>query len=232
MKKIETELCAFSPEAVAMAAAEGATRVELCSAPTEDGTTPSAAAIKRAREIPNIELSVMIRPRGGDFVYSSGEFETMKHDIAFARQLGADGVVFGLLTAEGDVDMARTKELVELSRPMEATFHKAFDATRNWEQALEDIIATGCVRILTSGQGRTAMEGIETLRKLVQKADGRIEIMAGGGVNPLNAGELANAGVDALHFSARASGAEASGKTPDPQNPQVDPEFIRKIVQL
>jgi copper homeostasis protein len=146
----------------------------------------------------------MIRPRGGDFLYSDIEFAQMRHDIIFARECGADGVVFGLLTAEGDVDVERTRELVELARPMECTFHRAFDVAREPLRALEDVIATGCRRILTSGQRATAIEGVGLLGELVRAAAGRIEIMAGSGVNPANAREIAATGVDALHFSARA----------------------------
>ncbi len=213
MRVFETELCAYSLEDVGTAAHQGVTRVELCASPTEGGTTPSAAAIAVARVVTShfaaaqgnlpVELSVMIRPRGGDFLYSGVEFRQMEHEIVFARECGADGVVFGLLTPEGDVDVERTRRLVELARPMECTFHRAFDVAREPLKALEDIIAAGCRRILTSGQRATAPEGIDLLRELAAAADGRIEIMAGSGVNPANARELAAAGVDALHFSAR-----------------------------
>jgi copper homeostasis protein len=214
MKKIETELCAYSMESVAVGALAGVTRIELCASPCEGGTTPSAAAIAVAHVLighaadtsghPSTELSVMIRPRGGDFLYTGTEFEQMKHEIVFARECGADGVVFGLLTPEGDVDVERTRELVRLANPMECTFHRAFDVAREPLRALEDVIASGCRRILTSGQRATATEGIETLRALVRAAGGRVEIMAGSGVNPENARKLAATGVDALHFSARA----------------------------
>ncbi len=213
MNFLETELCSYSVEAVRTAAEKGATRVELCASPEEGGVTPSAAMIAMAREAADastrkatepVELSVMIRPRGGDFLYSDDEFEVMRREIEFAKQAGADGVVFGVLTPDGDVDIPRTKQLVELAKPMESTFHRAFDVARNPLQALEDVIATGCRRILTSGQRATAVEGIETIRAMVQAANGRIEIMAGSGVNPANARTLAATGVDALHFSARA----------------------------
>jgi copper homeostasis protein len=253
MKNIETELCAYTIEAVGTAASEGVTRVELCASPHEGGTTPPAAAIAVARVVTShfavlkgslpVELSVMIRPRGGDFLYSGVEFAQMRHEIGFANESGADGVVFGILTPDGDVDVERTRELVSLAAPMECTFHRAFDVTRDWRQALEDVISTGCRRILTSGQMATAPAGIDTIREMVRAADGRIEIMAGSGVNPSNARELAATGVDALHFSAsarRRSGMKyqsaavsfAPAGFSDHEISYADPEFVRRMVAL
>lgn len=253
MKALETELCAYTIESVATAAAEGVTRVELCASPLEGGTTPSAAAIAVARAVAShfaaargnlpVELGVMIRPRGGDFLYSGVEFGQMKHEIVFARECGADGVVFGLLTPEGDVDVGRTRELVRLAHPMECTFHRAFDVARHWRRALEDIISTGCRRILTSGQRPTAPEGIGVIGEIVRSADGRIEIMAGSGVNPSNARALGGTGVDALHFSAtstrsggmlhRPAGVTFSpGGTSDHLIAFADPDFVRRMVAL
>lgn len=253
MKNLETELCAYSVEAVATAAAEGATRVELCASPLEGGTTPSAAAIAVARVVTShfaaaqgnlpVELSVMIRPRGGDFLYSEAEFAQMRHEIVFARECGADGVVFGILTPEGDVDIPRTRELVQLALPMESTFHRAFDVARDPMRALEDVIATGCRRILTSGQRATAIEGAALIGELVHAAAGRIEIMAGSGVNPPNARALASLGVDALHFSARAvreGGMKhrspyvtfSPGGASDHEIAFADPAFVRRMVAL
>lgn len=253
MKTFETELCAYSIEAVATAASEGVTRVELCASPSEGGTTPSAASIAVARMVAShfaaaqgnlpVELSVMIRPRGGDFLYSGIEFRQMEHEIVFARECGADGVVFGLLTPEGDVDTARVRELVELAHPMECTFHRAFDVARDPLRSLEDIISTGCRRVLTSGQKGTAIGGIALIRELVRAADGRIEIMAGSGVNPANARVLADAGADALHFSARTMRpggmvyrshdvSFSPGGTSDHEIMYADPEFVRKMVAI
>jgi copper homeostasis protein len=252
-KAVETELCAYSIESVAIAAREGATRVELCSSPLEGGTTPSAAAIAVARVVAShyavtegnlpVELSVMIRPRGGDFLYSGIEFRQMRHDILYARESGADGVVFGLLTPEGDVDVERTRELVMAAHPMECTFHRAFDVTRDPLRALEDVIATGCRRILTSGQKATAIEGADTIRRLVKAAAGRIEIMAGSGVNPGNARLLAATGVDALHFSAtkKCEGGMKSRSgsvsfspagASDHQIACADPDFVARMVEI
>lgn len=203
MKHIATELCAYDIASCRLAAAAGIDRVELCAAPAEGGTTPSAAAIAMARRIKSLSLSVMIRPRGGDFLYTDEEYEQMRQEIDFAREAGADGVVLGLLTADGEVDTVRTAALVQQAAPMQVTFHRAVDLTCDYLRAVEQIISCGCRRILTSGYAATAAEGVDNLRRAVAAADGRIEIMAGCGVNPSNVGLLAAAGVDALHFSAR-----------------------------
>ena len=176
-----TELCAYSVEACEAARRAGVTRVELCASPYEGGTTPSAAAIRMARRIGGLQLSVMVRP----------------------RECGADGVVFGVLTPDGRVDVQRTAALVAEAGPMQTTFHRAFDMACDLEEALEAAVAAGCRRILTSGGRNTAVEGIDTLRALVAQAAGRIELMAGSGVNPSNVRQLAATGVDAVHFSAR-----------------------------
>lgn len=201
--KIETELCAFSLEACRAAARAGVTRVELCASPYEGGTTPSAALIRRARQIPHLQLSVMIRPRGGDFLYTDDEFDLMLDEVDFARECGADCVVAGMLTPDGRVDEERTARLVNRCGSMQFTFHRAFDMTRNTAEALESLVRAGCYRVLTSGGRNTAMEGIDTIRALVAQSAGRIAIMAGSGVSPSNVRQLAGTGVDAVHFSAR-----------------------------
>ena len=202
-EKMTTELCAYSVDSCLVASRTGVTRVELCASPWEGGTTPSAAAIRMARRIPGLRLQVMIRPRGGDFCYTDSELEQMAGEIRFARECGADGVVLGVLTPDGEVDRTRTEALVAEAGGLEVTFHRAFDMTCDPFEALEAVVACGCRRILTSGGCNTAVEGLATLRKLVARAAGRIEIMAGSGVNPSNVRLLAAAGVDALHFSAR-----------------------------
>jgi copper homeostasis protein len=170
----------------------------------EGGTTPSAGLIEIVKQYIDIPVFVMIRPRGGDFVYDFFEEEIMKKDIDLARKLGANGVVLGVLTADGQVDVARTKALVDYAAPMKVTFHRAFDLTPDPIKALKAVIETGAERILTSGQQPAAMQGIDLLAKLAKEANGTIEIMAGGGVNPGNAAELAAAGVHALHLTAKA----------------------------
>lgn len=203
MKTIKYELCSYSVEACHVAARLGVNRVELCASPAEGGVTPSMAAIECASHIPGIDVSVMIRPRGGDFLYTESEFRTMLLDIAHARQAGATGVVFGILTADGRVDLARTRALVEAAQGMETTFHRAVDMTANYTEAIGDIISTGCTRILTSGGYDKGLDGIDHIRQAVAIANGRIEIMAGSGVTAANALQLKTTGIDALHFSAK-----------------------------
>ena len=198
------EVCAYSLESCINAQAGGAGRIELCGGLGEGGTTPSAGLIELVREHVQIPLFVMIRPRGGDFVYDVFEEEIMKKDIALAKKLGADGVVLGILHADGQVNIERTKEMVEFAHPMKVTFHRAFDLTPNPIKALKAVIETGAERILTSGQKPSAIEGIELLRQLAKEAGNAIEIMAGGGVNHHNAVALAEAGVHALHLTAKA----------------------------
>ena len=200
-----TELCAYSVEACETARRAGVTRVELCASPYEGGTTPSAAAIRMARRIGGLQLSVMVRPRGGDFLIPSLDFRQLRDLGRSARDWGADGGGFGGLPPppDGRVDVQRTAALVAEAGPMQTTFHRAFDMACDLEEALEAAVAAGCRRILTSGGRNTAVEGIDTLRALVAQAAGRIELMAGSGVNPSNVRQLAATGVDAVHFSAR-----------------------------
>ena len=200
---MKTELCSYSLEAYHTAARLGIDRVELCASPSDGGITPSLGMMTEACAIPDMEVSIMIRPRGGDFLYSDEEFRTMLHDIDHARQAGATGVVFGILTAEGKVDIERTRLLVEASQGMDTTFHRAIDMTEDYLQAVEDVISTGCTRILTSGGYDKAVEGIDNIAQAVAIAARRIEIMAGSGVVASNALQLAETGVDALHFSAK-----------------------------
>ena len=202
-KLLKTELCAYSVEACRVAARLGVNRVELCASPAEGGVTPSLATIEQVVAIDNLDLSVMIRPRGGDFLYSDEEFSTMLRDIEHARTAGATGVVFGILTADGKIDVERTRQLVEASKGMETTFHRAVDMTVDYEAAVEAVIEAGCDRILTSGGYDKAIDGIDNVRRAVEIARGRIEIMAGSGVVAANAEALKNVGVDALHFSAK-----------------------------
>lgn len=202
---MQVEVCAFSIESCVNAQQAGATRIELCGGLYEGGTTPSYGLIKRAREATSLQLYVMIRPRGGDFCYDEEEFWVMKNDIEIAKELGADGVVFGLLLPTGEIDEARTSELVALASPLKVTFHRAFDVAKNPFEALEAVIRTGAERILTSGQENAALDGAELLTQLVEKAAGRIALMAGSGVNATNALRLAQTGVQALHLTGKAA---------------------------
>ncbi|MCA0231274.1 MAG: copper homeostasis protein CutC [Bacteroidetes bacterium] len=202
---MQVEVCAFSVESCLNAQQAGATRIELCGGLYEGGTTPSYGLIKRAREVTTLQLYVMIRPRGGDFCYDDEEFLVMKQDIELAKELGADGVVLGLLLPTGEVDEIRTAELVALAKPLQVTFHRAFDVAKEPFEALEAVIRTGAVRILTSGQENSALDGAELLTQLAKKAAGRIDLMAGSGVNVINAVQLAQTGVQALHLTGKAA---------------------------
>ncbi|MDO1445786.1 copper homeostasis protein CutC [Rhodocytophaga aerolata] len=190
-KDITIEVCIDSVQSAIEAQQGGANRVELCDNLFEGGTTPSAGAIAIARKNITIGLHVMIRPRGGDFYYSDIEFDCMKKDIQIAKELGADGVVFGLLTKDGRIDIARSKELTELALPLQVTFHRAFDMTIDPVQALEDIISIkGITRLLTSGQEKSAPEGAELIADLVKQANGRISIMPGAGIYERNIAKM------------------------------------------
>ena len=170
----------------------GADRIELCAALTEGGTTPSLGTIKKCRENFDVDLFPIIRPRGGDFFYTDEEFEIMMADILLCKNLGCDGVVIGLLKKDGSIDVKRTEKLIQLAYPMEATFHRAFDRCKNPFEALEQLIETGCNRILTSGQQLTAPEGLDLIAQLIKAADERIIIMPGSGVRKENIKELAD----------------------------------------
>ena len=205
--KSRIEICANSVESAVKAQEGGAYRVELCAGIPEGGTTPSFGEMRMARQLlQETKLHIIIRPRGGDFLYSQLEQEIMLHDIKVARQLGADGVVFGCLTAEGNVDVPAMKKLMNAVGDMNVTFHRAFDMCRNPKEALEQIIELGCSRILTSGQEANAVKGIPLLKELVEQADGRIIIMPGCGVNPNNILQIAEeTGTSEFHFSGRTS---------------------------
>jgi copper homeostasis protein len=203
--KITLEICAASVASCVAAQEGGADRIELCDNLLEGGTTPSYATISLAREKVKIALYPIIRPRGGDFLYSELEYETMQRDIVMCKELGCDGVVIGLLTPDGKVDIPRTRALVELAWPMGVTFHRAFDMTSDPLQALEDVIATGCERILTSGHRNTAIAGTALLAELVKKADGRIAILVGSGVRSTNIAQLIKeTGAQEFHTTAKA----------------------------
>ena len=184
------EICANSVESALMAQKGGAQRVELCDNIYEGGTTPSYGAILSASKLLNIDLNIIIRPRGGDFCYSELEFEIMKKDIEFAKKLGVNGIVIGILNPDGTIDTLRTKLLVELAKPMSVTFHRAFDVTKDPFKALEDIIECSCDRVLTSGQENKAIEGVSLIKTLVEKAENRIIIMPGSGINEKNIQEI------------------------------------------
>jgi copper homeostasis protein len=200
------EVCVDSVESAIAAERGGAGRVELSSGLLEGGVTPSAGLIELVRGRTSIGLHVMVRPRGGDFCYTPEEFETMKRDIAAAQKLGADGVALGILKADGSVDIERTRQLVELARPLKVTFHRAFDMASDLFRALEDICSTGADRILTSGGERTAPRGANRIARLVREAGGHIVIMACGGIDGGNAASIIKqTGVREVHAGLRSA---------------------------
>jgi copper homeostasis protein len=203
---MKVEVCAGSVQSVIEAEKGGASRVELCDNLFEGGTTPSAATIELSSRLVTIPVYVMIRPRGGDFLYSDVEFEIMKRDVVIARQYGASGIATGLLLPDGAVDERRTKELVRLAADLDmgVTFHRAFDMCADPYKALENIIAAGCERILTSGGENKAIDGKSLIKEMVIAAAGRISIMAGSGVNPANVRELIEyTGIEEVHVSGK-----------------------------
>jgi copper homeostasis protein len=196
------ELCADSLEAALAAQMGGADRMELCEQLSIAGVTPSSELLTAVLEAVSIPVHVLVRPRGGDFVYSRAEFGAMRSQIAQAKALGAAGVAVGVLLADGRVDVARTRELVELARPMKTTFHRAFDETENLEEALEDVIRTGVDCLLTSGGAANVLEGADQIGRLQSQAGDRLEVMAGGGLRLANLAEVVRrTGVTCLHGS-------------------------------
>lgn len=186
-KKFELEICLDSVASCISAEQGGADRVELCDNLFEGGTTPSAGAIRLARESIQIQLAVMIRPRGGDFLYSDLEFRIMEEDLETSIRLGADTVVFGLLMPDGTIDVDRTARLVDcVNGRCKITFHRAFDVSSNLPKALEDLISLGIDRVLTSGGEPSVLEGSDMLAQLVKQAGNRIMVMAGCGINARN----------------------------------------------
>ncbi len=197
------EMCVDSVEAAVAAQEGGAGRVELCADLLEGGLTPSLGTIALAYERLTIPVNVIIRPRGGDFCYSAAEFEVMRRDVAAAKSAGASGVVIGLLTADGAVDVPRTRALIELARPLTVTFHRAFDMARDPFLALEALIDLGVDRLLTSGQEETAIEGLDLIAELVRRAGHRLIVMPGGGVTARNVGRvLRTTGAREVHVHA------------------------------
>jgi copper homeostasis protein len=186
MKNKNLEIACFNLESALIAQQYGADRVELCDNMQEGGTTPDFETAQKVGNELHIKMNVMIRPRGGDFVYNDAEFEQMKSEIMQFKKMNVDGFVFGILNANNSFDTKRNKELVELANPVSCTFHRAFDVVSNVYESLESVIDCGFKTLLTSGQGKNVMEGIEILKILAEKANGRIVIMPGGGLRSSN----------------------------------------------
>jgi len=197
------EICVDSIAGVRAAKAAGAQRVELCADLLEGGITPSRGMIHEARTIEGLGLNVIIRPRGGDFLFDDDEFAIQRADIETAKAERADGVVIGLLTADGEIDEKRTRALIELARPLSVTFHRAFDVAADPFGALETLIKLGVDRVLTSGQEATALEGLPLIAELIERAGDRIVIMPGGGITARNVERIVTqARPRELHFAA------------------------------
>lgn len=198
------EICADSIESAINAQTGGADRIELCTNLQEGGTTPGAGLISAVRNNLSIALHVLIRPRGGDFLYKDIEYDIMRREIEFCGENGVDGIVLGILRTDGSIDIERTAKLIESAKPMSATFHRAFDLCKDPLKSLEDIITTGADRLLTSGQMNKAVDGIELINKLIIKAQLRIIIMPGSGINDTNIGRIANGtGAKEFHLTGR-----------------------------
>lgn len=216
----------------------GADRIELCAALTEGGTTASYGTIRQCRETFDTSLFPIIRPRGGDFLYTEEEFLIMQEDVKRCKELQCDGIVTGLLEANGNIDLKRTVKLIELAYPMEVTFHRAFDRCIDPLQALEDLIKIGCQRVLTSGQQLSAADGMDLIAKLVRIADQRIIIMPGSGVRKENIKEIAdNTGAVEFHSSLRGKARSAmeflhpsfAGNEESYFNPAIDPAEVKSL---
>jgi copper homeostasis protein len=239
--KVVIEIAVDSVASAVAAERGGAARVELCANLLEGGVTPSAGMMAAVHAAISIGLQVMIRPRGGDFSYEPAEIDVMARDIAMAKSLGADGVVLGLLTTNGRVDVEPTRRLIDLARPLEVTFHRAFDMSADLLESLEDVCATGADCLLTSGGEANCLEGMETIAALVQAARGRIAIMAGGGIRSENAARIVAAtGVREIHSglsttiessvayrNPRVSMGKAQGR--EYQRQQVTEESVRQL---
>ncbi|MDM8158301.1 copper homeostasis protein CutC [Labilibaculum sp. K2S] len=245
MKTSLLEICCYSVQSAIIAEQSGADRIELCAGVHEGGTTPSASCIKMTKESVSIPVHVIIRPRGADFCYSAIEFECMKLDVIHCKEIGVNGVVSGVLLSDGSIDVERTKELIDLAKPMNFTFHRAFDMVKDHFKALEQLIEMGTNRILTSGGEQTAVMGKYLLKDLIVKASGRIVIMPGSGINHENILSLKNyTGAKEFHCSAKSL---VRGKM-EYQNPKIamggeenvpefefyeaDSEKIRKIADI
>lgn len=182
----------------------GADRIELCSAHSLGGLTPSYGLMKRAKELTDIEIFILIRPRSGDFLYDEHEFETMKEDISVVKEMGFDGIVTGVLLSDGRIDIERMRELVEVAKPLKVVFHRAFDDAKDPIEDVDKLIEMGVIRILTSGQRANALEGAEYIAEVQKRFGNQIDIMPGAGVNADNIEEIYNiTGCTHYHLSGK-----------------------------
>lgn len=242
---MKIEVVVYNIESALKALDGGADRLEICADPGAGGATPSPGVVEVIRKNVSVDVFTMLRPRGGDFLYSSYEFHAMKRDLYHFQRLSVDGVVFGILNENGSIDKKRCQELIQRARPLKVTCHRAFDRTPDPFQALEDCIEIGFDRILTSGQRNTAFEGLGLLTELQERAKNRIAIMAGSGINENNVQEIVRASkVNEIHFSAtafrktsmrfqnEALAGMGSDKDHEFEVRTVDPDKIREIRAL
>src|SRR6187551_2001266 len=242
---MKVEIVVYNIDSALRAQEGGADRIELCDNPGEGGTTPSYGTIELVRQNVSMDVYVMIRPRGGDFHYTNYEFHSMKRDISQCQKISVDGIVFGILTPEGTIDKKRCKELIDKARPLKVTCHRAFDMARDPFEALEDCIEAGFDRILTAGQQAQAVKGAVLIGQLIAKANGRIAIMPGSGVNEDTVAEIVSKSkAREIHFSATAYRAsemiyrnpKIAGMGSDEGSEfklrTVDPERIKKIREI
>lgn len=230
------EICASNYQSALNAQKAGAHRIELCSELGTGGITPSYGLLKKVMEELIIPVMVLIRPRSGDFVYSDADFDIMKRDIELCKELGCAGIVSGVLTKDFKIDIRRTSELIELSRPLSFTFHRAFDHVVNPEQAIVDLVNLGAKRILTSGQHSKAIDGIENLKKYQKIAGNELIIMPGGGINGSNCSAFARR-TEALEVKAEfkeihASATEIMEQTKEEKVPMNSPKFLKENIEV
>jgi len=203
MSKYIVEVVTSSVYSSVQAEKGGATRIELCAALATAGVSPSTGMLEMVKKHVTVPVFVMVRPREGDFIYSDMEIEVMKREIDLAKKSGADGFVFGILHKDGTVNVEQTTELVKHCRPLPAVFHRAFDCTPNLSEALEDVIRTGCIRILTSGGKVNSLDGVDQLIQLQKQAGDRISIMPGGGIRPETFSKIFHKEIKEYHLSGR-----------------------------
>jgi copper homeostasis protein len=239
------EICVDTIESAINAQTAGADRIELCNNLMEGGTTPGLGTITSARNNLSIGLNVIIRPRGGDFLYTDPEYDIMRRDIEICGENGVDGIVLGILRSDGTIDVERTAKLIEFAHPMTVTFHRAFDMCSDPLQGLEDVIATGAAKLLTSGQKDKAQDGVEMIRRLVKQAGNKIIVMPGSGISDSNIASIARTtSAKEFHLTARKIiDSEmvfrkqniymgGSPGIPEFSRKVTDPEMIKRIISI
>lgn len=218
------EVCVDSFKSLMTAQKAGADRIELCSALDLGGLTPSYGLMSQAREVEGLEIFAMVRPRPGDFVYAEEEFETMKRDVAIIKEMGFHGIVAGFLHRDGRIDLEKTRELLEEAKPLKFVFHRAFDEAKNPERDVESLIDLGVIRILTSGQRESALEGADCIRTLEERYGKRITIMPGAGIHGDN--------IEELHKKVQCAAYHMSGKTDRGTYREADYEKIKAVREI